>query len=76
MILITGANGVVGRQVMNLLLHEGTAVAAVTRGLGKTQLPDNAKVVSGDLFRPQWLETALEGSRSNTDQPARHRPRP
>jgi uncharacterized protein YbjT (DUF2867 family) len=36
MILITGANGVVGRQVMNLLLREGTAVAAVTRGLGKT----------------------------------------
>lgn len=61
MILITGANGVVGRQVMNLLLHEGKAVAAVTRGLGKTRLPDNAKVLSGDLFRPQWLETALDG---------------
>jgi nucleoside-diphosphate-sugar epimerase len=26
MILITGANGVVGRQVTNLLLHEGAAV--------------------------------------------------
>jgi uncharacterized protein YbjT (DUF2867 family) len=61
MILITGANGVVGRQVMNLLLHEGTAVAAVTRGVEKTRLPDNAKVVTGDLFRPQWLEPALEG---------------
>jgi uncharacterized protein YbjT (DUF2867 family) len=61
MILITGANGVVGRQVMNLLLHEGTAVTAVTRGLGKSGLPDSAKVVSGDLFRPQWLEPALEG---------------
>jgi uncharacterized protein YbjT (DUF2867 family) len=61
MILITGANGVVGRQVMSLLLQEGTAVAAVTRGLDKTQLPDHVKVVSGDLFRPQWLEAALEG---------------
>ena len=53
MILITGANGVVGCQVTNLLPQEGTAVAAVTRGLDKTGLPDNAKVVSGDLFRPQ-----------------------
>ena len=31
MILITGANGVVGRQVTNLLLQEGAAVTAVTR---------------------------------------------
>ncbi|MEO6083540.1 MAG: NAD(P)H-binding protein [Umezawaea sp.] len=61
MILTAGANGVVGRQVMNLLPHEGTAVAAVTRGLGRTRLPDNAKVLSGDLFRPQWFETALDG---------------
>jgi SnoaL-like polyketide cyclase len=32
MILITGANGVVGRQVPNLLPRAGTAVTAVTRG--------------------------------------------
>ncbi len=38
---------------MNLLLYGDTAVAAVTRGLGKPRLPGNAKVVSGDLFRPQ-----------------------
>lgn len=61
MILITGANGVVGRQVMDLLLHEGISVAAVTRGLDRTRLPGKVKVVSGDLFRPQWLETALDG---------------
>lgn len=61
MMLITGANGVVGRQVTNLLLHQGTAVAAVTRGLGGPRLPGNAKVVSGDLFRPQWLGTELAG---------------
>ena len=61
MILLTGANGVVGRQVLKLLLHEGTAVAAVTRGHDKTRFPDHAKVVSGDLFHPQWLKTVLAG---------------
>jgi uncharacterized protein YbjT (DUF2867 family) len=58
MILITGANGVVGRQVTNLLLREGTAVTAVTR---ETRPPDGVRVVSGDLFRPEWIEAALEG---------------
>lgn len=58
MILITGANGVVGRQVTNLLLREGTAVTAVTRA---TRPPDGTRVVSGDLFHPQWIEAALEG---------------
>jgi uncharacterized protein YbjT (DUF2867 family) len=58
MILITGANGVVGRQVTNLLLQEGKAVTAVTRA---TRPPDGVRVVSGDLFRPQWMEAALEG---------------
>jgi uncharacterized protein YbjT (DUF2867 family) len=58
MILITGAGGVVGRQVTNLLLKEGAAVTAVTRA---TRPPDGVKVVTGDLFRPQWIEEALEG---------------
>jgi uncharacterized protein YbjT (DUF2867 family) len=61
MILITGANGVVGRHVLELLLQDGTAVAAVSRGPDSTPLPAGVEVVSGDLFRPQWLETALKG---------------
>ncbi|MER6958506.1 NAD(P)H-binding protein [Streptomyces sp. NPDC000618] len=61
MILITGANGVVGRQVMNLLLQQGTAVTAVTRGPGSAALPDGVQAVSGDLFSPHWIEAALEG---------------
>ncbi|MEU4700151.1 NAD(P)H-binding protein [Nonomuraea dietziae] len=54
MILITGANGVVGRQVISQLLQDGTAVTAVTRS------PVEG-AVSGDLFHPHWIETALEG---------------
>ncbi|WP_340683544.1 NAD(P)H-binding protein [Amycolatopsis coloradensis] len=60
MILITGANGVVGRRVMKLLLDQGASVGAVTRGAG-TGLPGGAEVVAGDLFRPGWIETSLEG---------------
>ncbi|MFG1963418.1 NAD(P)H-binding protein [Nonomuraea sp. NPDC049028] len=58
MILLTGANGVVGRSVMNLLLQEGATVAATTRG---ALLPDDVRPVSGDLFHPQWIEAELEG---------------
>jgi len=48
MILLTGANGVVGRQVKNVLLRQGIDVTGVTRG-------------DGDLFSPGWIEPALEG---------------
>src|SRR5687767_8486230 len=61
MILLTGANGVVGRRVTDMLLEEGAAIAAVTRGLGEASPPEGVKVVSGDLFSPQWIEPALEG---------------
>ncbi|MEV0239983.1 NAD(P)H-binding protein [Streptomyces sp. NPDC050674] len=61
MILITGANGVVGRQVISQLLGEGTAVTAVTRGSGETRFPDGVRVLRGDLFHPEWIETALHG---------------
>ncbi|MFI6731418.1 NAD(P)H-binding protein [Nonomuraea sp. NPDC050451] len=54
MILITGANGVVGRQVMNQLLQDGSPVTAITRNPAEG-------AVSGDLFHPQWIESALEG---------------
>jgi uncharacterized protein YbjT (DUF2867 family) len=59
MILLTGAGGVVGRAVTRLLLQEGRAVTAVTRG--ETRFPDAVRVVDGDLFAPQWLEPALDG---------------
>ncbi|MEU0093931.1 NAD(P)H-binding protein [Kribbella sp. NPDC006257] len=59
MILLTGAGGVVGRAVTRLLLQEGRAVTAVTRG--ETHFPDAVRVVDGDLFGPQWLEPVLDG---------------
>ncbi|MEU0026680.1 NAD(P)H-binding protein [Streptomyces sp. NPDC006335] len=61
MFLITGAGGVIGRQVLSLLLQQGSAVTAVTRGVGAAPLPHGVRALHGDLFRPEWIEAALEG---------------
>src|SRR5260370_7183007 len=61
MILVTGATGNVGREVVNLLLSGGEKVVAVTRNPTKAALPDGAHVVGGDPSRPQTLMPALRG---------------
>jgi uncharacterized protein YbjT (DUF2867 family) len=61
MVLITGATGNVGREVVNLLLAEGKHVIAVSRNPATAQLPSNAHVITGDPSRPQTLATAFKG---------------
>jgi uncharacterized protein YbjT (DUF2867 family) len=61
MILVTGATGNIGREVVNLLLDSGEKVAAVTRNPATAALPDGAHVVGGDPSRPQTLTSALRG---------------
>lgn len=61
MILITGATGNVGREVVNLLLSGGEKVVAITRHPATAALPDGAIVVEGDPSRPQTLASALDG---------------
>src|SRR5207248_3373056 len=61
MILVTGATGNVGREVVNLLLDGGAKVVAVTRHPATAALPDGAHVVGGDSSRPQTLTSALRG---------------
>src|SRR5258708_9373281 len=61
MILVTGATGNVGREVVNLLLSGGEKVVAVTRNPAKAALPDGAPGVGGDPSRPQTLMPALRG---------------
>jgi uncharacterized protein YbjT (DUF2867 family) len=61
MILVTGATGNVGREVVNLLLAAGQTVAAVTRNPANADLPDGANVVRGDPSRPATLTSALGG---------------
>src|SRR5437588_1470971 len=61
MILVTGATGNVGREVVNLLLNDGEKVVAVTRNLATAALPDGADVLGGDPTHPQTLAPALRG---------------
>jgi uncharacterized protein YbjT (DUF2867 family) len=63
MILVTGATGNVGREVVNLLLDDAQEeVAAVTRNPASAALPGGAHVVGGDPSRPQTLtSSALRG---------------
>src|SRR5215218_5780455 len=61
LILVTGATGNVGREVVNLLLDDGQEVAAVTRNPAAAALPGGAHVVGGDPSRPRTLTSALRG---------------
>ena len=61
MILVTGATGNVGREVVNLLLDDSAKVVAVTRHPATAALPDGAHLVGGDPSRPQTLTSALRG---------------
>src|SRR2546430_16722834 len=61
MILVTGATGNVGREVVNLLLSGGEKVVAVTRNPATAALPDGAHGVGGDPSRSQTLAPALRG---------------
>ncbi|MGW0732644.1 SDR family oxidoreductase [Streptomyces sp. NPDC002851] len=60
-ILVTGATGTVGRQVVAELLARGHAVRALTRDTAKADLPAEVEVVQGDLTEPDSLPPALEG---------------
>ncbi|MEY9996786.1 uncharacterized protein YbjT (DUF2867 family) [Streptomyces sp. V4I8] len=60
-ILVTGATGTVGRQVVAELLARGHAVRALTRDAARADLPAGVEVVQGDLTKPDGLVPALEG---------------
>ncbi len=61
MILVTGATGNVGREVVRLLVAGGEQVEAVTRHPATSALLAGALVVEGDPTRPQTLKSALSG---------------
>jgi uncharacterized protein YbjT (DUF2867 family) len=60
-ILITGATGTVGRQVVTQLSERGVPVRAVTRAPASAGLPAGVEVVRGDLTDPASLEPHLAG---------------
>ena len=55
MILVTGATGNVGREVVSLLLASGEKVVAVTRHPEKAALPADAVVMGGDPYKYRFF---------------------
>ncbi|MBV9449622.1 MAG: NAD(P)H-binding protein [Streptosporangiaceae bacterium] len=63
MILVTGATGNVGGELVRALAQAGERVRALTRDGASPGLPDGVEQVKGDLNQPDSLRDALTGVR-------------
>jgi uncharacterized protein YbjT (DUF2867 family) len=63
MILVTGATGNVGKELVTQLATTNHRVRALVRNPAGSALPANVEPVAGDLDRPEVLAPALEGVR-------------
>ncbi|MFI6997736.1 NAD(P)H-binding protein [Nocardia sp. NPDC050175] len=61
MILVTGATGNIGGELVQALSESGTQVRALVRDPAKATLPAGVTAVTGDLNRPETLADALDG---------------
>ncbi|MFY9927024.1 MAG: NAD(P)H-binding protein [Streptosporangiaceae bacterium] len=62
MILVTGATGNVGAEVMRALVASGQRVRALTRTDDPVELPAGAEQVTGDLNKPESMRAPLTGT--------------
>lgn len=60
-ILVTGATGRVGRQVVDQLVQRGARVRVLSRDPSKAQFPAGVDVVQGDLLDIDSLRAAFDG---------------
>ena len=60
-VLLTGATGYVGGELLPLLLERGHEVRAMTRDPSRARLPEGVEVVAGDVVRETGLAEALDG---------------
>lgn len=60
-ILVIGATGTVGRQVVARLAAMGMQVRAMARNPGAARLPPQVEVVRGDLTLPETLDRCFHG---------------
>ena len=63
-ILVTGATGRVGRQVVNQLVNRGADVRALVRNPSKADFPATVNVVQGDMLDLDSLRRAFVGVRT------------
>ena len=61
MILVTGATGTVGREVVAQLLVAGEKVRVLTRNPSRAQFGEQVELAPGDLNQPETLTKAVEG---------------
>lgn len=60
-ILVTGATGTVGNQVVQQLVKRGANVRALVRDTAKANFPAGVTLAQGDLLNPDSLRSAFEG---------------
>lgn len=60
-ILVIGATGTIGRQVIDQLVKRGASVRALVRDPSKADFPAGVGVVQGDLMDPDSLRAAFSG---------------
>ncbi|WP_394828962.1 NAD(P)H-binding protein [Pendulispora albinea] len=61
MILVIGATGNVGSEVVRGLAAAGASVRALTRDPAKVKVPEGVELAEGDLARPETLAAAVRG---------------
>ncbi|WP_199618124.1 SDR family oxidoreductase [Paenibacillus alkalitolerans] len=61
MILVTGATGSVGYNVIRELHMSGCEVRALSRNPKKVSFPEGVEATAGDLTKPETLQAALNG---------------
>ena len=61
-ILVVGATGALGRDIMAEALRAGHQTTAVVRDPGRAALPAQAQILAGDVLNAQSLVTAVRGT--------------
>ncbi|MFF2511247.1 SDR family oxidoreductase [Streptomyces sp. NPDC058086] len=62
MILVTGATGTIGSELLSQLAARGAKVRALTRDPSRAQLPPGVEAVRGDFREPASVAAALSGA--------------
>ncbi|MCT1403703.1 NAD(P)H-binding protein [Paenibacillus sp. p3-SID867] len=60
-ILVTGATGTVGREIVKQLSEQGKSIRAMTRRPEQASFPEGVETVAGDLSMPESLASGFAG---------------